>query len=214
MLIPFKPGVDIKDLRQTPFSLSMKDRANINAILDPLKEAGVIEDVPLGQPSPAASPAFMVYRNVPNGDPIPRCVVDLRRVNTKMYIDAYPLPKQDDILTAMGGSIVFSILDMTKSFFQQGIRPDDRWKTAFVTPHRGHEQFTMSTMGLASSPAFFQHRMERIFGRYLWQFVLVYIDDTIIFSKDIETHIRDLSTVLSLLCKSGITLNLGKCHFA
>jgi hypothetical protein len=72
----------------------------------------------------------------------------------------------------------------------------------------------MSTIGLASSPAFFQHRIERIFGRYLWQFVLVYIDDTIIFSKDIETHIRDLSIVLSLLYKSGITLNLGKYYFA
>jgi hypothetical protein len=55
--------------------------------------------------------------------------------------------------------------------------------------------------------------MERIFVRYLWQFVLVYIDDTIIFSNDIETHIRDLSTVLSLLCKSGITLKLRRCHF-
>jgi hypothetical protein len=61
-----------------PFSLSMKDRTNIDAILNPLKEAGVIEDVPLGQPSLVVSPAFMVYRNVLNGDLIPRCVVDLR----------------------------------------------------------------------------------------------------------------------------------------
>jgi hypothetical protein len=117
MLILFKPGVDIKDLRQIPFSLSMKDRANIDAIFDPLKEAGVIEDVPLGQPSSAASLAFIVYRNVLNGDLILRCVVDLRRVNTKMYIDAYLLLKQDDILTAMGGLTVFSILDIIKSFF-------------------------------------------------------------------------------------------------
>jgi hypothetical protein len=72
----------------------------------------------------------------------------------------------------------------------------------------------MSTIGLASSLAFFQHRIERIFRQYLWQFVLVYIDDIIIFSKDIETYIRDLSTVLSLLYKSGITLNLRKCYFA
>jgi len=117
MLILFKPGVDIKDLKQTPFSLSMKDRANIDVILNSLKEAGVIEDVPLGQPSLAVSLAFMVYRNVSNSDSILRYVVDLRRVNTKIYIDAYLLLKQDDILTVISGLTVFSILDMTKSFF-------------------------------------------------------------------------------------------------
>jgi hypothetical protein len=77
MLILFKPGVDIKDLRQTPFLLSIKDRANIDVILNPLKEAGVIEDVPLGQPSLVASLAFMVYRNILNSDLILRYVVDL-----------------------------------------------------------------------------------------------------------------------------------------
>ena len=61
MLISFKLGVNIKDLRQTPFSLSIKDRANINIIFNPLKEAGVIKDIPLGQPSLAASLAFIVY---------------------------------------------------------------------------------------------------------------------------------------------------------
>ena len=71
----------------------MKDRANIDAIFDSLKEAGVIKDVLLSQPSLIISPAFIVYRNVPNSDLIPRCVVDLRRVNTKMYIDAYSLSK-------------------------------------------------------------------------------------------------------------------------
>jgi hypothetical protein len=95
----------------------MKDRANIDAILDPLKEAGVIEDVPLSQPSLIISLAFIVYRNVLNSDLIPRCVVDLRRVNTKIYIDAYLLLKQDDILIVIGGSTIFSILDIIKSFF-------------------------------------------------------------------------------------------------
>jgi hypothetical protein len=61
MPIPFKLGVNIKDLRQMPFSLFIKDYTNINAILNPLKEARVIKDVPLGQPSPVASLAFIVY---------------------------------------------------------------------------------------------------------------------------------------------------------
>ena len=68
-------------------------------------------------------------------------------------------------------------------------------------------------MGLSTSPAFFQYRMEKLFGGYLWKFVLVYIDDTIIFSKDIDTHIDHLSSILRILSSSGVTLNLSKCHF-
>ena len=211
MPIPFKEGVDIKDLKQAPYNLSARDRVNMDKILDPLTKLGVVEPVPLGSPCPAASPAFMVYRK---DDPKGRMVIDLRRVNTKVHIDAYPLPRQDDILTSMSGATIFSIVDMTKSFFQQPLAVGDRWKTAFVTPHRGHEQMTVSTMGLASSPSFFQHRMERIFGKYLWKFVAVYIDDTIIFSTSPEQHIHDLSTVLTLLMDSGVTLSLAKCHFA
>ena len=63
MPIPFKPGINIKDLKQVSFSMSIKDCVNINIILNPLKKAGVIKDVPLGQPSLVASPAFIVYRN-------------------------------------------------------------------------------------------------------------------------------------------------------
>jgi hypothetical protein len=178
-------------------------------ILDPLKKIGVVEDVPLGKPSPVSSPAFVVWR-----DGKARVVVDLRRVNTKLQLDAYPLPRQDDILQKMHGCQIFSSLDMTKSFFQQRIRPEDRWKTAFVTTHRGQEQLSVSTMGLATSLAFFQHRIEKLFGPYLWQFVLVYVDDTIIFSRTPEEHLEHLEIVLRLFQQSGATLALSKCHFA
>jgi hypothetical protein len=209
MPIPFKDESDLSGLRQFPYNLSKKDKEAMNSVLDPLRKAGVIEPVPLGTPSPIASPAFVVYRNDK-----PRVVVDLRRVNSKGYIDAYPLPRQDTILQALGGRSIFSSVDMVKSFFQQPIKPADRWKTAFVTPHRGHEQMTRASMGFASSPAFFQHRMELLFGKYLWDFVLVYIDDIIIFSKDPQSHIRHLDKVLRILRESGVTLNLSKCVFA
>ena len=123
-----------------------------------------MEKVLLEQPSAAASPAFIVWKNGK-----PRVVVDLRKVNTKLYLDAYPLPKQDQILRALGGSTIFSSMDIIKEFFQQPICKTDRWKTAFVMPHRGHEQLTVSMMGLTNSPGFFQHRMETIFRVYLWQ---------------------------------------------
>ena len=188
MQVSFKENVDLTDLRQAPYPQSQKDRIAMDSILDPMKADGALEDVPLGKPSPVASPAFVVYRNGR-----PRVVVDLRRVNTKLRLDAYPLPKQDTILSALGGSVAFSSLDMTKSFFQQKVAPEDRWKLAIVTAHRGHEQMTAASMGLATTPSFFQHRIEALFSPYLWQFVLVYIDDVIIFSKSIEQHVKDLA---------------------
>lgn len=121
MPIDFKTGVDILDLRQAPYSASLRDRAAMNDILDPLKEQGYVEDVPFSQPSLVSAPAFLVWKNDK-----PRLVIDLRRVNTKLNLNTYPLPRQDTILSALGGAIVFSSLDITKSFFQQKIAPEDR----------------------------------------------------------------------------------------
>jgi hypothetical protein len=88
MPIPFREGVDIKDLKQLLYNMSYKDRRAIDLILDPLKQLGVVEDIPLRKPCPATSPAFTIYQ-----DDKPRVVVDLRHVNTKLYLNAYPLPK-------------------------------------------------------------------------------------------------------------------------
>ena len=114
----------------------------------------------------------------------------------------------------MGGAIIFSSVDVTKGFFQQHIWLEDRWKTAFSTPHRGHKQLTVTPMGLASTPGFFQVRMERILARYLWQFICVYIDDVLIFSHTLEEHLQHLDEVLGLLEDAGISLSIKKCHFA
>jgi len=209
MPIPFRNDANLSRLKQAPYNLSARDKEAVNNVLDPLVKQGRVKKVPLGQPSAAASPAFVVWKNGKA-----RVVVDLRRVNMALYPDAYPLPKQDTILSAMGGATIFSSLDMTKGFFQQDICEDDQWKTAFVTPHRGQEMLTVSTMGLANSPGFFQHRMEDLFAQYLWNFVLVYIDDIIVFSRALGEHLEQLNTVLGLLADSGITISLAKCHFA
>ena len=68
-------------------------------------------------------------------------------------------------------------------------------------------------MGLANSPSFFQHRMERILSQYLWNFVLVYVDDIIVYSRTQQSHLSNLNEVLTLLENSGVTLSIPKCHF-
>jgi hypothetical protein len=112
MPISFKDKEDRSDLCQVLYSLSPRDRHAMDNILDPLKEIGVVEDVPLSKPARAASPAFVVWR-----DSKPRVVVDLCQVNTKLFLDRYPLPRQEDIFDTIGGATIFSVLDIVKSFF-------------------------------------------------------------------------------------------------
>ena len=128
MPIPFCNKMDISSLKQALYNLLHKDRKAANEILDPLYKDGVVKPVPLGQPSLAASLAFVVQK----GSKL-KVVVDLHCINTKMFIDAYPLLQQDTILQALGGSVIFSLVDIVKSFFQQLIASKDRQKTAFVT---------------------------------------------------------------------------------
>src|SRR5438876_20039 len=141
-------------------------------------------------------------------------MVDLQKVNTKLYPDAYLLLRQDHILGSLGGAIIFSSMDIMKSFFQQRIQPADHWKTTFVTPHHRYKQLTVSTIGLTNLPGFFQHRMESILAKYLWFFILVYIDNIIIFSRSKKEHLHHLDRILQLLEDLGVTLSIAKCHFS
>ena len=88
MPIPFRDDVDLSKLKQSPYNLSLRDQEAINKVIDPLVEQGRVKRVPLGKPSAAASPAFMVWKKGK-----PRVVVDLRKVNSALYPDAYSLPK-------------------------------------------------------------------------------------------------------------------------
>ena len=117
MPIPFKSDADLKRLKLPPFSLSLQYRKAADDILDPLVVQGRVKKVPLGKPSAAASPAFIIWKNDK-----PRLVVDLRRINAALCPDAYPLPKQDDISATLGSGVIFSSLDITKGFFQQDMR--------------------------------------------------------------------------------------------
>src|SRR6185369_13649292 len=146
--------------------------------------------------SPWTSPALVVGKA--NGKL--RLVVDYRKLNKVTKPDAYPLPKISDMLDALANCAYFSTLDLTSGFWQVAVSATDQEKTAFCTRF-GTYEFTVMPFRLCNAPATFQRLMDNVLYDVTWKFVLVYMDDIIIFSKTVEEHAEHLKQVFQLLMK-------------
>jgi hypothetical protein len=141
-----------------------------------------------------------------------RVVCDWRALNNITIKNRYPLPRIDETLDRLGGATVFSSLDLNSGYFQIRISDEDAKKTAFTTP-LGQYEFKVLGQGLANSPATFQSVMNRIFAPHLYKFVVVYLDDILVFSKSPEEHVEHLRTVLDLLRQHKFYAKKEKCSF-
>ena len=120
------------------------------------------------------------------------------------------MPIIEEILEELAGSKYFSKLDMTSGYHQVRMNPADEYKTAFKT-HHGHYQFRVMPFGLTNVPATFQCLMNDILAPFLRQFVLVFLDDILIYSPTLESH---LTQVLEKLREHQLYLKRSKCSFA
>lgn len=159
--------------------------------------------------SPYASPVVIVRKK----DNSIRLCVDYRRLNAKTKPDAYPLPRIDDSLDALGGAKLFSTLDLASGYHQVAMSDKDREKTAFITPFGLYEYLRMP-MGLSTAPATFQRLMQTTMNDLVFQIMLVYLDDLLIYSKNFTEHLERLQIVFDRLREVGLKLNPKKCHFA
>ena len=133
----------------------------------------------------------------------------LNQVSTK---DRYPLPQVSDVLDGMQGTAVFSTIDLKSGFHQILVDPADREKTAFIC-HRGLFEFVRMPFGLANGPSHFQRVMDWVFKDLLGVCVMVYIDDIVIYSKNMTDHISHLELVFKKLAQFGLQLKAEKCKF-
>ena len=148
----------------------------------------------------------------PKKDGSLRFCIDYRRLNTLTIRDSYPIPRMDECIDSLGDATVFSTLDANAGYWQIPLHENDKQKTAFTT-HQGLYQFTRMPFGLTNAPATFQRALDIILSPVKGQYCLVYIDDTIIFSKSPEEHLVHLDDVISLLDEAGLSLKLNKCFF-
>ena len=131
-------------------------------------------------------------------------------------LDAYPLPRIDDLLDQLGSARYFTTLDLAAGYWQIRVAESSIEKTAFTTP-QGLFEFRVMPFGLTNAPAVFQRLMSRVLSGLNPlegpDFVAIYIDDVLIFSRSLEDHLQHVEKVLNRLQSAGLKLQPVKCHF-
>lgn len=124
----------------------------------------------------------------------------------------YPLPRIDDLLDQLVGAFVFSKIDLKSGYHQLRVRAEDVPKIAFRA-RCGHHKFLVTPFRLTSAPAIFVDYMNRIFRPYLDKFVVIFIDDILVYSKTPEKYEQHLRLVLQILREKKLYAKLSKCKF-
>lgn len=158
--------------------------------------------------SPYGAPVLFVKKK----DGSIRMCIDYRALNKITVKNKYPLPRIDELLDRLEGAQYFSKIDLRSGYHQVRIHEDDIPKTAFRTRY-GHFEYLVLPFGLTNAPATFMHLMQSIFNHQLDDFVVVYLDDILIFSKTKEEHEIHVRKVLELLRENKLYGKLSKCEF-
>ncbi|GJT04027.1 reverse transcriptase domain-containing protein [Tanacetum coccineum] len=141
-----------------------------------------------------------------------RMCIDYRELNKLTVKNCYPLPRIDDLFDQLQGSSIYSKIDLRSSYHQLRVREEDIPKTAFRTRY-GHYEFQVMPFGLTNAPAVFMDLMNRMCKPYLDKFVIVFIDDILIYSCNEKEHKEHLKTILELLKKEELYAKFYKCEF-
>ncbi len=214
-VIPLEPDAQPPFKRMYP--LSPSELVEVKRQVTELLQKQLIEP----SVSPYGAPLLFVLKK---GGEL-RMIIDYCALNKLTIKNRFPLPRIDDLFDKLHGSQYFTSLDAASGFHQILLQESDRPKTAFRTPF-GHYQFRVLPFGLTNAPATFQAVMNRVFehpkflanGKVnplaaISDFVLVFIDDILIFTKTAEEHVEHVKIFMDVLRQNSILIKVSKCSW-
>jgi transposase InsO family protein len=204
-----KTSEAVSPIHVKPYRLPQRHRQEITDQMEALEREGVIT----ASESPWNAPLLVVPKKPDvNGQVKYRVCVDFRRLNEVTIGDAFPLPNIVDILDQLGRSKYYSTLDLAHGYHQIPMSPSDRSKTAFSTD-RGHFEFERMPFGLKGAPGTFQRLMNKVLIGINGIKAFVYLDDIIIYAKDLNDHSQKITEIFQRLRQYNLKLQPLKCEF-
>jgi hypothetical protein len=200
----------IELLPGTPPISKRRYRMPINELVELKKQLAELQAKGFIRPSssPWGAPVLFVEKK----DGTQRMCVDYRSLNEVTIMNKYPLLRIEDLFDQMNGASMFSKIDLRSGYHQFKIRESDIPKTAFHTRY-GLYEYTVMSFGLTNAPAYFMYLVNKVFMEYLDKFVVIFIDDILIFSKTEEEHEKHLRFVLDKLRSNKFYAKFSKCEF-
>ncbi|GBG64283.1 hypothetical protein CBR_g41203 [Chara braunii] len=195
---------DYRVHHQAPYRFSIPEATELKRQLEELLRPGFIK------PSNSLWGAPVLFAR--KADETLRLYIGYRDLNRYTVKNSYPMPRSDELFDRLAGSRFFTKIDLRNDYHQMCVAAADQPKTAFRSRF-GHYEFTVMAFGLTNAPATFQRAMNDIFRDILEQYVLVYLDDILVYSRTVEEHLRHLRDVLDRLRRHGF-YKLSKCRFA
>jgi len=189
---------------RAPYRLSVAEENELKSRLQELIEAGHIQ--------PSSSPWAAPILFVPKKDGGLRFCVDYRGLNNVTIRDQHALPIPEDQIRRLSGATVFSKIDLRSGYYQVRVAEEDIPKTAFTTTY-GLYEFRVMPFGLSNAPATFSRLMMQVLKPYIHKFVLVYIDDILIYSQTVDEHMEHLRLILDCLRQHKLYAKASKCAF-
>jgi hypothetical protein len=186
------------------YRVSGPELVELKKQIDELSDKGYIRP----STSPWAAPVLFVEKK----DGKKRMCIHYKSLNKVTIKNKYPLPRIEDLFDQLRGASVFSKIDLRSCYHQLRIRPSDIPKTAFITKY-GLYEFTVMSFGLTNAPAYFMYLMNNVFMDYLDKFVVVFIDDILIYSQNEQEHEEHLRKVFQRLRDCQLYAKLSKCEF-
>ncbi|KAK1432009.1 hypothetical protein QVD17_08873 [Tagetes erecta] len=200
--IDLVPGAN--PVAKSPYRLAPSEMKELMSQLQDLLDKGFIRP----SVSPWGAPILFVKKK----DGSMRMCIDYRELNKLTIKNRYPLPRIDDLFDQLQGASWFSKIDLRSGYHQVKVREEDVPKTAFRTRY-GHYEFVVMPFGLTNAPSVFMDLMNRVCKPMLDRFVIVFIDDILIYSRTEEDHAQHLREVLTVLRKECLYAKFSKCAF-